>query len=567
MLDLAARVHYKVHFDIVKRFPDVSLFEEVIFTIYNWLHWKYKDKVTGWNWQQFRRYGDFRTEDYIVYAKTTSFTGKESFYNWACKIEEYEPSQPDEDEDLSIGKAPRIWTTEIGFQQVAFDRATISYVVYYTDRAGFIGIIDNCPNPTLPGFVRNLLFSKKLDCMNGTDKLLIHEIELKPGAGKPFAERVMNNDRTVPYILIVPDEDDDHSLVFPVDAKQVARNVAGNAIVYTIDSIAVLDEITYFIDKKLHARKGQIMVYWPKSISSDKKCRYLSASQVNTLSEDMVIGILRRVFSTDIRYSDSREMFRIEDCDELYRQQRNTELRTRIAEIKATADQKELSNTEIKEQLKDTEELLLLADEDIASKQDMIDTFKEQLEEAKQDNWKLQGRITYLDSFQEEARGVKASLDALRSFPNYPQSPSEIADFFRKVFQEKLDFTERGLRSLQTCETRADILWGCFYSIATTLRDLYKDGTPNIEQAFQTATGWNMARGEGTQTRKDNKLMNLRKDVYEGREILIEPHVRNGNRESAPDFVRIYFCYDNVTQKIIIGHVGKHLDNFSSQSI
>lgn len=34
MSDLAARVHDKVHFDIVKRFHDVSLFDEVIYSIY-----------------------------------------------------------------------------------------------------------------------------------------------------------------------------------------------------------------------------------------------------------------------------------------------------------------------------------------------------------------------------------------------------------------------------------------------------------------------------------------------------------------------------------------------------
>lgn len=343
--------------------------------------------------------------------------------------------------------------------------------------------------------------------------------------------------------------------------------MAGNAIVYTIDSIDVLDEMTYFIDQALHARKGQIMVYWPKSIASERKCRYLSASQVSTLSEDVVIGILRRVFSNDIRYSDSREMFRTEDCDELFRQQRNAELRTRIATIKATAEQKELTNAEMREQLRDTEELLSLADEDIKGKQNSIDTLTKQLEEAKQENWKLQGKITYLEVFQHEARGIKDSLDASRSISSFPQSPSEIAEYFKKVFQDKLDFTDRGLRSLQACETRPDILWACFYSIATSLRDLYKEGTPNIEQAFQKATGWDMARGEGAQTRKDSKLMNLRKDTYEGREILIEPHVRNGTRENTPDFVRIYFCYDNVTQKIIIGHVGKHLDNFSSQNV
>ena len=61
--------------------------------------------------------------------------------------------------------------------------------------------------------------------------------------------------------------------------------------------------------------------------------------------------------------------------------------------------------------------------------------------------------------------------------------------------------------------------------------------------------------------------MAQRMDSYDGREIIIEPHVAKGNREGDPNFIRVYFAYDSVSRKIIIGHVGRHLDNYTTRSI
>ena len=88
-----------------------------------------------------------------------------------------------------------------------------------------------------------------------------------------------------------------------------------------------------------------------------------------------------------------------------------------------------------------------------------------------------------------------------------------------------------------------------------------------MEEDFKTKTGWTLKRGEGKMTRRDKSLMAQRMDSYDGRTIIIEPHVANGNRENDPNFIRVYFAYDPVSRKIIIGHVGKHLENFSTRSI
>lgn len=63
-------------------------------------------------------------------------------------------------------------------------------------------------------------------------------------------------------------------------------------------------------------------------------------------------------------------------------------------------------------------------------------------------------------------------------------------------------------------------------------------------------------------------MMRQYSDEYNGREIDIEAHIKNGNKESDPRFVRIHFAYDPaVSDKILIGHCGKHLDNYSTRKV
>ena len=90
MLDLAARVFYKAHFDIVRETEDLDLLRDVIVAdLSEWLKRKYRGSIRYWNWTQFAEYGNFDTENHRTIASTTSFRDKNSRC-WACKIEEFE---------------------------------------------------------------------------------------------------------------------------------------------------------------------------------------------------------------------------------------------------------------------------------------------------------------------------------------------------------------------------------------------------------------------------------------------------------------------------------------------
>ena len=480
MLDLSVRVFYKAHFNIESKYPNVSLFDQVIYGLYNWLYHKFGQPIVAWNWQQFRRHGEFQTSDGLVEASSTSFKNDGSLF-WACKIEEYQVQDSSSHEDNAISEAPRIWTTEVGFEQISHNSATVSYVLYYRDKAGFIGKTADAPALTVPSFIKNLLYNKKILCKIGDDILRVHATLLKCGFGKRFAENIQDERRVAPCILVLPELTED-GIEYRVNAESIAKNVMGNALVYSIDAKEVIDEINFYLSKELHCRQGQIMIYWGSSSTS--KFRYISSKQIESLGEQEVVEILRRVFSTDIKYYDAHEMFRMADCDEMYRQHRIKDLRSKMQAAELLSEEKASTNAELKGQLNECDELLKYADEELEKQKNQIEALKGQLSEKRQENRKLQRYIDTMNPIYKDSKGQLDALHAIRCISSMPKTARDVGMYFQKVFPEKIDFSDRGFMSLSACTTRVETIWECFYQIATHLTDLYRAGSSDMENYF-----------------------------------------------------------------------------------
>ena len=198
---------------------------------------------------------------------------------------------------------------------------------------------------------------------------------------------------------------------------------------------------------------------------------------------------------------------------------------------------------------------------------------KEQLESRLDElSRQLRAQQAQADLLREEARlsgERKRSLDAVRGMDEYPDTPEKIAAYFECHFSDRLAFTERGRASLADCKTDPRSLWDALYQMATTLYELHTDASVTmVDRAFNERSAFRVARGEGTMTRRDSGLMRQFQDVYQGRPICIESHLKsNQNRESSPQFLRIYYCYDEMTHKLLIGSCGRHLDNYTTQKV
>ena len=102
-----------------------------------------------------------------------------------------------------------------------------------------------------------------------------------------------------------------------------------------------------------------------------------------------------------------------------------------------------------------------------------------------------------------------------------------------------------------------------FVHLSETLHPLkYEQQENDLEGKFNAATRYELGMSEGKMTKDNAKLMRLRKLRHNGKEYDITPHLKHGNYE--PKLVRIYFAFDEASKKIIVGHIGKHIPNFTS---
>lgn len=88
-------------------------------------------------------------------------------------------------------------------------------------------------------------------------------------------------------------------------------------------------------------------------------------------------------------------------------------------------------------------------------------------------------------------------------------------------------------------------------------KPLYEAKGDNV--ARQIFSPGEYARGESETVERGQKG-DLRKYVFEGRELVMMRHLRIGTTRNDRYCIRIHFEYDATTQKIVIGHCGSHLE-------
>ncbi len=564
MLDLSARVFYKARFD-VESTSGHNLLSLLVDVIRTWASWRYRQNVHFWNWIQFQKYGDFEDAGKVVSATTSSFIPEDQSDEqyWACKISEFQRKE---------NTSPRTWTTEIGFVQKSKERATISFVVYYSDSPGFIGELEPSPTLNTPSIVRKLLNHQYLKCYSKDIVLTDKASQLHVGDALDFINNVLcAENRGVPIIYISPlgkNNEPKRSDTFP---SKLMDNVAGNALVYYSDDDDFIDELDYFLDRSYRCYPGSIRIYMPnirKSESGDcYRHRYISGDEFSRIGEGHVITMLRRAFSQDIRSYDSRTMFRINDCKELY--QRSQYLKLRI-KLDSTVDSLRGTSENISEYaqlLKMADDELNKADSEISHLQSQLSEYSSENESLKRDNRKIDAEraslSTQLSSAHESLRCIKTMQESIPSLCSLPETNEEIAKFLECAFFDRIRFTDQAWRSIKESKTKPKLFWKCIYDIANTLHELHKSNCMQIELDFKHKTGLEWARGEGMQTRSNPNLMSMRVDEYNGRKIFIESHVKKGNKENA-DSIRVYYDYLSDENLIIIGYCGLHLPNHSS---
>jgi hypothetical protein len=167
--------------------------------------------------------------------------------------------------------------------------------------------------------------------------------------------------------------------------------------------------------------------------------------------------------------------------------------------------------------------------------------------------WELKNKA------DQRALEFQSASDILIGMEAFPSTLEEVIDLVERLFPNRIVFLPEARSSAAGWEFGPSRAWVILRSMANELHSLYfVDGCSAIEADFRTKTGIELSLKEGNQTRKNKQLMRLRQRNYNGAEISIEPHVKEGVRK--PNLLRVYYFADHDNKLIVVGHCGDHLD-------
>lgn len=560
MSDLNSSVFYKVKMNIGFVNNQTDYLWKIVLHIRNWLTNKYDkrgisiDKETS-TWSNMKNGSKLWSVDKsTVYMESDQFilmdkNNPKEIY-WACKIVERGQSVN--------GLCPRNWVTEIGYEQTNNKSAEFSCMITYSDNPGFIGSVDAEPNPTLPGLISNILRDRDMVCTIGLNKLSTFPKELKAGDFPHFMELLKNENRELPYIYISPwvnrETKEVETLINPY---ALAKAVCGNAVVYYSNDIGFNEETEYLCPTEFVCANGKIRIYFPNIDFEDSNDSYkhiiLFPGNIKELGEEGVVKLFRRALVQSVFYYET--YFRLDGVKQK-RDLVGRKYRLEKLQEEFKKNYNELQDEQINE--------LILAEEEKEELERQLEEMKVQLDSKQTEVFNLSSQLEYMRSSHEKNKDLEEAVAIRDNIGEYPQNQEKVCQFIRRLYADRIDFSDEGLRSTKGCEIPCDKLWNVLTNLAVHMHKIMnqemRSGDPIKE--FKHLTGIDISKSEGPMTHKDPRLMKQFVTKYNGADIDIEPHITFPKEKQS-----IHFGFDVNSKKIIIGHCGEHLEVYSTRKI
>jgi hypothetical protein len=364
-----------------------------------------------------------------------------------------------------------------------------------------------------------------------------------------------------------------------VDPVYIANILDMNALVYYADSVDFSREMSYLcMQEDMGCYSGSVRVYatYPKLNEKGESRRHilftpLRIQEMMERDEESFYQMLRRALVEDVHFYDT--LFSVEDCrhkrDAMISRQQMLDLKKREEEAKekagessAAAEEFLNSAAEMEQQNKELQNQLLT---ERIYNEDLTEKLKEE-----ERNTRCAQNLA--DQYMEKACAYDEAIEALekiRGFKEYPHDAKSVVKYYEIHYPDRITFTDRAKKSLNDCITRPETVWSALYALVDIFYTICKDqNCTDIGASFNAqCSNFKYKRGEGMMTHRDRSLMKQYEDVYQGRTIDVESHIACGNDDSNPRCIRIYLCYDARTEKVVVSHIGKHLDNYSTQKI
>lgn len=301
---------------------------------------------------------------------------------------------------------------EIYETQVSVTKTDGGLFFYLTLAHGFThgGLAHNRTDPRCPHIVRDVL---KLsgDWFHGPTKLLELQSLTGRDSGHWLADQISDETRTIP--LIVVSERNGEPLL-PGAAKEIARDTAGIANVYTIDEAAAWG-ITDRLGKAQSCFLGAVRLYWPRLDAMEDNSDLWTEASLFSKSEaqDRITTRLRNQIRRSALRASALSVERPFDIDLV----RVSGFRAQFEELQKKA-----------ESVDDYKGLLQLAEDENASLRDKNESLERQLQA-------LQARVHALDVELRRSENADEELPPERVEPRAKRAEPGSGEirFYKKI--------------------------------------------------------------------------------------------------------------------------------------
>tara|TARA_B110001469_G_C9624973_1_gene311885 strand:- start:161 stop:1795 length:1635 start_codon:yes stop_codon:yes gene_type:complete len=536
------RVHYQTSFRAKANNPEHSALFTLQNIAFSWLYKKERDKrissnkkafITKCEWSNlYRTYSGIATSTYY------SDEGK----CWAMRYTHL---------DGELGRK-RYWYVDIGIREITATNEAIFYckISYARDEYDLRSTELPIPSSNTPRFIRDILKPKsglKVYSQNQEFGLYSQPVPFRLTYGQGLAELIESPKRC--YALIVFNSSDE---AMQKEAIKLSRELAGKAQVFTLDQDPEFaEELRHCMRRDLIVRHNTYRVFFPlrrNRVDSGRHRWFYITDQDYPEQRTALINSLLKNYNL---IEDSA----VKNISEISRMISRANL---LSSLKAGDD----SEAQLNAFLDDFTKL----EEEKAAVEKERDDWLEECDERESQITELTMKLSALSHHDTQKRD-QLQVCYKTHFTQLPKTLEDTVRVKAVILKERIVFTDDAFKSAadySRCQS-LDHAWKILFHIGTTLYDIKYSGQPvgDIEKRFKELSGYEYAKTEGQNTKHDNRLKQSRKFKYDDRDFELWSHIKYGVEE--PKLLRIYFDYDDQNKKIIVGHVGVHLDNASTR--
>ena len=217
-------------------------------------------------------------------------------------------------------------------------------------------------------------------------------------------------------------------------------------------------------------------------------------------------------------------------------------------------------NAELKARLSELEQ----QDNDLRARNEMLRLTKKQLKAAQEE---IDGLRIYIDNLQAEFQARQAAYEKSAELVQFYKDKAEIAagfptdkdavcDWAEEQFPETLVITQRARTELRKYEGSLDVALLCDGLLYLDAYARARSGELTAEQLalYTDQRNWEVSLCGREAVRLHESDYTV---THDGRRFVLDMHIKYGNRSAY--LIRIYFCRDDDTGKIIVGSMPEHL--------